>query len=50
VPVSKPWKLVSREVKPDDTFIDIGGARIGGGRRFVEEAVNLAVVPAIEEI
>src|SRR3954453_15784233 len=32
VPVSKPWKLVSREVKPDDTFIDIGGARIGGGR------------------
>jgi 3-deoxy-7-phosphoheptulonate synthase len=32
VPISKPWKLVSREVKPDDTFIDIGGARIGGGR------------------
>jgi len=32
VPVSKPWKLVSREVKPDDSFIDIGGARIGGGR------------------
>ena len=32
VPMSKPWKLVSREVKPDDTVIDIGGARIGGGR------------------
>ena len=32
VAVSKPWKLVSREVKPDDSFIDIGGARIGGGR------------------
>ena len=32
VAVSKPWKLVSREVKPDDTVIDIGGARIGGGR------------------
>jgi 3-deoxy-7-phosphoheptulonate synthase len=31
VAVSKPWKLVSREVKPDDSFIDIGGARIGGG-------------------
>jgi 3-deoxy-7-phosphoheptulonate synthase len=30
--VSKPWKLVSREVKPDDSFIDIGGACIGGGR------------------
>ena len=32
VAVSKPWKLVSREVKPDDSFIDIGGACIGGGR------------------
>jgi 3-deoxy-7-phosphoheptulonate synthase len=32
VPVSKPWKLVSREVKPDDTFIRIGDAQIGGGR------------------
>ncbi len=32
VPVSKPWKLVSREVKPNDTFIKIGDAQIGGGR------------------
>ena len=32
VPVSKPWKLVSREVKPDDSFVEIGGAKIGGGR------------------
>jgi 3-deoxy-7-phosphoheptulonate synthase len=32
VPVSKPWKLVSREVKPDDTFIKIGDAQIGGGK------------------
>src|SRR4051794_3275800 len=32
VPVSKPWKLVSREVKPDDTVVKIGGAQIGGGR------------------
>jgi len=32
VPVSRPWKLVSREVKPDDTFVNIGGAQIGGGR------------------
>src|SRR5687767_5887011 len=36
VPVSRPWKLVSREVKPDDTAIAIGRAggevsRIGGG-------------------
>jgi 3-deoxy-7-phosphoheptulonate synthase len=32
VPVSKPWKLVSREVKPNDTFVRIGSAQIGGGR------------------
>jgi 3-deoxy-7-phosphoheptulonate synthase len=31
VPVSKPYKLVSREVKPDDTIIDVRGAAIGGG-------------------
>src|SRR4051812_22050933 len=32
VAVSKPWKLVSREVKPDDTFVKIGTAQIGGGK------------------
>jgi 3-deoxy-7-phosphoheptulonate synthase len=32
VAVSKPWKLVSREVKPDDTFVRIGNAQIGGGK------------------
>jgi 3-deoxy-7-phosphoheptulonate synthase len=32
VPVSKPWKLVSREVKPDDTVVKIGAGQIGGGR------------------
>jgi len=30
IPVSKPYKLVSREVKPDDTVIQIGDVRIGG--------------------
>ena len=30
--VSQPYKLVSREVKPDDTVIDVGGIKIGGGR------------------
>ncbi|MCX6135180.1 MAG: 3-deoxy-7-phosphoheptulonate synthase [Ignavibacteriales bacterium] len=30
VPVSKPYKLVSREVKPDDTVVAVGGDRIGG--------------------
>jgi 3-deoxy-7-phosphoheptulonate synthase len=37
VPVSRPWKLVSREVKPDDTVVTVpaaGGARpsFGAGR------------------
>jgi 3-deoxy-7-phosphoheptulonate synthase len=37
VPVSRPWKLVSREVKPDDTVVTVpaaGGALpcFGGGR------------------
>jgi 3-deoxy-7-phosphoheptulonate synthase len=31
IPVSQPFKLVSREVKPEDTLIDLGqGVRIGG--------------------
>ncbi len=28
--VSQPFKLVSREVKEEDTVIDVGGTRIGG--------------------
>ena len=28
--VSKPFKLVSREVKEEDTIIDVGGSRLGG--------------------
>src|SRR3954451_13928232 len=31
VPVSKSYKLVSREVKPEPTVIDVRGARIGDG-------------------
>ena len=31
VVVSRPYKLVSREVKPDDTVIEVLGTRIGGG-------------------
>lgn len=31
VPVSKPYKLVSREVKPESTVIDVRGTRIGDG-------------------
>jgi 3-deoxy-7-phosphoheptulonate synthase len=34
VPISRPWKLVSREVKPDDTLVRPGGGPgvFGGGR------------------
>ena len=31
IPVSRPYKLVSRETRPSDTIVDVGGARIGGG-------------------
>jgi len=30
LPISKPYKLVSREFKPEDTIIDVGGVKIGG--------------------
>ena len=34
--VSKPYKLSSREVKPDDSMIDVGrGVKVGGGRPVV---------------
>jgi len=30
IPVSKPYKLVSREVKPDNTIVDVAGVAVGG--------------------
>lgn len=33
--VSKPYKLVSREVKPDNTVVTIAGARVGGDRLVI---------------
>jgi 3-deoxy-7-phosphoheptulonate synthase len=30
IPVSKPYKLVSREVKPDNTVVDVAGVPVGG--------------------
>jgi 3-deoxy-7-phosphoheptulonate synthase len=30
IPILKPWKLVGREFKPEDTVIQVGGATIGG--------------------
>lgn len=31
IPVSHPYKLVSREVKPEDTVVWVGGVPVGGG-------------------
>jgi len=31
IPVSHPYKLVSREAKPEDSVIKVGGVPIGGG-------------------
>jgi 3-deoxy-7-phosphoheptulonate synthase len=30
IPVSHAYKLVSREAKPDDTIVSIGGVDVGG--------------------
>jgi 3-deoxy-7-phosphoheptulonate synthase len=35
IPVTAPYKLVSREVKHDDTVVDVGGVPIGGGELVV---------------
>jgi 3-deoxy-7-phosphoheptulonate synthase len=32
IPVSHPYKLVSREAKPEDSVISVGGVEVGGGR------------------
>ncbi|HEX9643488.1 MAG TPA: 3-deoxy-7-phosphoheptulonate synthase [Acidimicrobiia bacterium] len=31
VPVLKPFKFVSRDFQPEDSVVEVGGARIGGG-------------------
>src|SRR5262245_45814136 len=33
--VSKPYKLVGREAKPDNTVVRVGGASIGGGELVI---------------
>ncbi|HEX9162194.1 MAG TPA: 3-deoxy-7-phosphoheptulonate synthase [Thermoanaerobaculia bacterium] len=30
IPVTQPYKLVSREAKPDDTIVSVGGVDVGG--------------------
>lgn len=43
VPITKPYKLSSREFKPEDTLIKVGGVTIGG-----EELVVIAGPCAVE--
>ena len=31
IPVTKPYKLVSREFKPEGTVVDVGGVKVGNG-------------------
>ena len=31
IPVTKPYKLVSREFKPEGTIVDVGGVKVGNG-------------------
>jgi 3-deoxy-7-phosphoheptulonate synthase len=42
IPVSKPYKLVSRDVKPEDTVINVKGVEVGG-RELVMMAGPCAV-------
>ena len=35
VPISRPYKLASREFKPEDTVIKVGGVKIGGNEVVV---------------
>jgi 3-deoxy-7-phosphoheptulonate synthase len=35
LPILSPYKLVSRECKPDDTVVDVGGVQIGGKKLVV---------------
>ncbi len=35
IPITKPFKLGSREFRPQDTVVDVGGVRIGGAEPVV---------------
>lgn len=43
IPVTHAYKLVSREVKPEDTVVDVGGVKVGG-----EELILVAGPCAVE--
>jgi 3-deoxy-7-phosphoheptulonate synthase len=42
IPVSKPYKLVSADVKPERSVIDVGGVKVGG-KQFIVMAGPCAV-------
>ena len=35
IPITKPFKLASREFRPADSVVDVGGVRIGGDQVVV---------------
>lgn len=43
IPITKPFKLASREFKPQDTVVDVGGVKIGG-----DEVVMMAGPCSVE--
>jgi 3-deoxy-7-phosphoheptulonate synthase len=45
VPITKPFKLSSREFEPEDTVIDVGGVKIGGQELVVMAGPCAAETP-----
>ena len=45
VPITKPFKLSSREFEPEDTVIDVGGVKIGGKELVVMAGPCAAETP-----
>src|SRR6202171_5433416 len=43
IPITKPFKLASREFRRQDTIVDVGGVKIGG-----DEVVIMAVPCSVE--
>jgi 3-deoxy-7-phosphoheptulonate synthase len=48
IPVTHGYKLVSREVKPEDTVVEVGGVRIGGDEIVI--AAGPCAVESLEQV
>lgn len=48
--VTKPYKLVSREVHPEDTVVDVSGVRIGEGCTFIAGPCSVETEPRTIQI